>query len=238
MSDVFAERVRALGTAVEQPDWDDVLARRRRFVTHRRRVRIATAVTVVAGFGALVVGGGHAVGWSAFDRWTNHPNGPKRIGDRVEITSDGDWAVYAWTSTRGICMGLSIHDEPSSSSCGFPVVGAPPDTVFTQRLPENVVGISGATPGGDDPSSYVMGPISPSVARVEVVLRDGRVLEAGTFESPSALETSLRFYALRIPDPPPIELTGGKGPPRAPVAAVRAYDAAGVRLGTLIWPPD
>ena len=200
-------------------------------------MRVVTVILGVLAGGALLAGGAYAVGSSAFDRWTDpNPNAPQRIGERVEVATTDDSTVYAWRSNRGICMGISVHDDPEALGCGMPVIGAGRDTGSTQP-PQQVVGFLASSPGVDDTSTYVFGPTSPTVARVAVELHDGRVLETQTTAAPDGLDTQLRFYALQIPNAQPTQTAPGETP-TSPIKAVRAYDAAGVRLGSIIMPTE
>ena len=196
---------------------------------HLRALAIAALVVTVV---AAVVGGGYAVGVSPFDQWGG-PQAPKRVGDRVVVAAEDEWIVYAWETTRGICMGLSIDDEPRASGCGMPVIGAPPDRVFPQPPYEHVIGLlisgAGKKRAGQE-RAYVMGPISASVSRVVVEVLDGRVLDAETFDPPKELNSPLRFYVLPLADPPWRSAEAPQPRPVSPVSAVSAFDSNGVRL--------
>lgn len=178
----------------------------------------------------VLMGAGYAVGnraLSAFDFWSA-PSDPKRIGERVEVAAADEWSLQAWSSTRGICIGVVLDGAPAYSGCGMPVVGAPPDTVFAQPEPTHVIGYMAG--GGDGDALYVTGPISESVARVQVELIDGRLLDAAVYEAPTELDTKLDFYFLR--DEPSRDKTFE----RHPVKSLRAYDASGVLLERLDVP--
>jgi hypothetical protein len=219
----------------DSSDWNDVLRRwqpkrsnRRRRVPRRSLVLAALAVLVLS-----LVGAGYGLGLSFWDQYGD-PNS-QRVGERVEVAAEDGWSLQAWRTTRGICLGLSVDEEPRFSGCGMPVVGAPEDTVFAQPPPTHLIGYLAGYTGEDSPRLFVTGPLSPSVAGVEVELTDGRRFEARVFHAPEELESSLRFYLVEPSDPPEA------GPGRPPVRALRAYDAAGVRLEQWLlkeWPTN
>ncbi len=195
--------------------------------------RVFITISAALACGMLVAGGGYAVERSAFDLWgSGDPNAPKRIGDRVEVAATDDSTVYAWNSTRWICVGISVHDRPAGEGCGMPVIGAPGDSSPAQPPPRQVVGFLASSPGLGDTSTYVVGPTSRSVARVTVEVRDGRVLETQTHAAPDELKTRLRFYAIQIPNAQPTGTAAGETP-ISPIRTIRAYSASGVQLGSI-----
>jgi hypothetical protein len=56
------------------------------------------------------------------------------------LTVTADRALYAWKSTRGICIAVLAPRDQGASGCGFPVIGTPPDTTFNQPKPEHLIG--------------------------------------------------------------------------------------------------
>jgi hypothetical protein len=186
-----------------------------------RRLLLAAAAVVLL---LTLAGGGYAVGGSVFDRWVNRGD-PKRIGERGTVAAEDEWSLQAWKSTRGICLGVTVDGEPAFSGCGMLVVGAPTDTVYEQPPNSHVIGW---LLGSSGEASYVTGPVSANVARVEVELADGSVVEADLFDTPDALDSPLRFYFLKTE---PV-----RNPRDRSVNAVVAYDDAGRRLERLAPP--
>ncbi len=194
----------------------------------RARRRSILALAMLAIF--TLVGTGYAVGndvFDVFDHWAS-PTDPKRIGDRFEVATGEGWALQAWTSTRGICLGVVLDGDPAGSGCGMPVVGAPPDSVFQQPPPTHLIGYMAG--GADGYPLYVTGPIAENVARVEIQLIDGRLLEAAVYEAPTDFKTAVDFYFLL--DTQSANTTFE----RHPVKTLRAYDTQGVLLEELVIP--
>lgn len=221
---LLAARFKATVEGEDASDWNDVLRRRRRGRAGRRRrlPRRSLALAALAVLVLSLVGAGYGLGLSFWDQYGD-PNS-RRLGERVEVAAEDGWSLQAWRTTRGICLGLAVNDEPRFSGCGMPVVGAPPDTMFPKERPTHLIGYLAGYTGVDNPRLFVTGPVAKSVARVEVELTDGRRLEAKVFAAPEDLASGLRFYVVEASDP----LEAGLG--RNPVRALRAYDAAGIRL--------
>ena len=197
---------------------------RTRPTTRSRRLVLAVAVLLVLG----IVGTAVAVGVDLLTQQeefhSRYPGGkfePQPTGSFVYVTRGDDWALIAWKSTRGICLDYAVPGN-GASGCGFPVLGSPPDRVFNQPPPEHVVGYLSTSLGADAPWA-VAGPISANVASVRAELRDGRVLEAETYDAPPKLDTPLRFYLLRVDN----DIARAPGRPATPVRALLAYGASG-----------
>lgn len=196
----------------------------------RRQSRRAGLVAAVALALLVSVGAGYAVATQALDAFDLRGGAydPERIGERVQIAVVGNRSLYAWQSTRGICLGVAHDGKPAMSGCGMPVVGAPPDKVFEQPAPTHLIGYLAG--GADGNPLYVAGPIAKNVARVAVELIDGRVLEAPVYEAPAALDSQVNFYFLL--DQESVDTTYH----RHPVRTLRAYDANGRLLESLHVP--
>jgi hypothetical protein len=160
----------------------------------------AAILALVGGAGTAVAVGVNLVRQeeSFYEKWiARDPHSPNLQGSFVEVVGSSDWALIAWRSDQGICLDLATPGH-SASSCGFPVVGAPPDR--TQ-------------PGADEPKhmvAYLAGRAEPgdlwdlagvaaeTVARVEIEMADGRTLAAPMYDAPAELGTRLRFFIQRI----------------------------------------
>jgi hypothetical protein len=151
---------------------------------------------------ALATGAGTAMALGGFD-WlaqqdqleanSLNPFRPRVIGDRYVLASGPDWAVLAWRSDKGICIGLSTPDL-GSRGCGFPVQDAgtePP--VSADRT--TVAGVAGSATGG-----YMLaaGVAAPSVARVVVELADGRNIPTSLYPAPAGLDANVQFFVGRF----------------------------------------
>jgi hypothetical protein len=195
-------------------------------------------VTISAGLASviLLVGGVYVVGRNAFHVWgSDEANRPKQLGPGFAVATTDDSTAFAWIDPRGICITISIHDHAEGEGCGMPVIGAPRDSKSSQPPPRQVVGVVATSPGIDDTSTYVVGPASRSVARVTVEVRDGRVLDTQTLRAPNRLKTPLRFYAIQIPNVQPTQAAPG-AEVISPIKTIRAYDAAGLQLGSVTVP--
>jgi hypothetical protein len=210
-----------------------------------RRIALSLALSVLlGGVGtALGVGVNLLASDIAFHNlYDRGPHSPKLIGSFVYITRGSNWALIAWRSNLGICLDYA-YEEPRNdsgingwSSCGTPVAGAPaPTDPLLRRQPyTDVVGVGMGEGRG---VVVISAPVAPTVAKVEVELDDGRLLEAKVYASPPKLHTRLRFYLLRVqatsigatrilPRPPYV----------APVRALLAYDGDGRLLQRRVLP--
>ena len=197
-----------------------------------RRPRRRVALLAAAALATTIVGASYALATGALDAFDfrGGREDPQRIGARVEVTSVDGFALYAWKSTRGICLGVAERGEPLGSGCGMPVIGAPPDEVFRQPEPTHVIGYMAGGGAGD--AFWVTGPVAENVDRVEVELVNGRVLRGHVREAPAALQANVDFYF--ILDEASRKTTFG--PDRHPVRSLRAYNAGGALLERLAVP--
>jgi hypothetical protein len=206
----------------------DVAARRQHLIGEIQRAkskpRIQLAPTSLSRAGVIIIAaslvvvaaaGGTALALKG-DLFDSTP-APTVVGDRVDVATGPNWAVEAWKSTRGMCLGVVISDAERAVGCGFPVVGTPP--VTDARVPQPNHEISGMyTSQNGDGNLYVAGVIADSVSRVEVEFRDGHVANASIYRAPSSLSTSVNFFVLRT------QLSSADP---FPIAGYRAYDDAG-----------
>ena len=232
---------RAFPAPPEHPQLDDVRVAEltRHLAEELRRERVDPRgrrglPRLAPAFGAALlavtlVGAGYALGNGAFDAFDfrGGPSDPKRIGERVQIAAADEWSLQAWSSTRGICIGVGLDGAPAFSGCGMPVAGAPPDQVFEQPQQDHAVGYLA---GGEGRRLYVAGPVAENVARVEVELIEGQIVEAPVYEAPPELDVDVDFYFVRANRASEVPSD------RHPVKSLRAYDAAGALLERLDVP--
>lgn len=213
----------AADAPVERQDWDDV---RRRSRAHARRrkplLAAAAAAAVLAAAGTAV-----AVGVDLLTQQERFhaemPDDPERLGPLVEVASGEKWALIAWQSTYGICLDFAIPGN-SPFGCGFPVRGAKPVSDRSGSGPPThaVAGFvsSGNLVGGDGKAT-IFGVAAGEVARVEVELSGGRVVDAPLHDAPAELDADVKFFIVRLRLPP-------QGLDRdGPVRAYRAYAGDG-----------
>jgi hypothetical protein len=184
-----------------------------------RRTRLVLALAILFLLGAAGTAIGVAVDLLAqqerFDEQREGiPGEPKRIGALVEITSGPGWSLVAWTSDSGMCLDFVVP-QSSSGGCGFGVRGEPRDTA-RMAAPAPKHWISGATTSGPGAATVIDGVVAEEVARVDVVLSNGRVLRVPVIEAPTELRANVDFFLVQVP-----EDEGGL------VRAFIAYDEAG-----------
>lgn len=216
----------AAGAPVESANWSDVCARSRRralpLSSRRRGPAIAVALLALALTGAAIGIGADLL--TQQERFHDaRRDDPRRRGPLVEITSGHKWALIAWNSDAGICLDFAIPGN-SPFSCGFPVRGAKPASDASGAGPPThaVAGTvsSGGLVGGDGKAA-IFGVAASEVAKVDVELRDGRIVEAPLFEAPPQLDADVQFFIVRLTLPP------RRLNDEAPVSAFIAYDGAG-----------
>jgi hypothetical protein len=169
------------------------LALSRRLTPGGRRSQSLAAFLGLAALAGLIAAG-TAIGsrWDWFDQTA--PPEVKRVGPRIELASDGDWSLSAWTSSRGLCLGIVRQEEPVSAGCGFPVVGAPRDTRSTtmQKPPQHLIGGMYGSLLGDE--IYVAGVVAETVERAEVELLSGRIVPVDIIQAPDELQVGVNFF--------------------------------------------
>lgn len=201
----------------------------------RRRAAVAGTVALVT----LVVGAVTAVGGgvdllAVLDQnddpgWLPPENDARgwappealAVRPRAEIARGRDWAFAAWTSGDATCLAYAAGPTPNAATaCGRP--HRPGDDT-----PKHVITLL-ATPGGGehgaaDGRGAIVGAVLPDVARVELEFPDGGFSAEAT-EAPKALQTTARFFIVRMP----LEF----GDPRAGLVmpAMSFYAADGRRL--------
>jgi hypothetical protein len=190
-----------------------------RFRRRRHALLLAAALLALLATGSAV---GVRMDW--FDSFA--PPEIKRIGPRVQVASSGEWALTAWKSTRGVCLGVLQAEEAVSSGCGFPVVGAAPDLMYPQQPPQHLVGgMYGSRVGN---RLYAAGVVAEHVDRAEVELRDGRLIPLEIVEAPPELDLAVDFFFVAD-----VKIASGA---RGAVRAFNALDASGLRLDRLEFP--
>jgi hypothetical protein len=171
-----------------------------------RRGPLRTRLVIAIVLFLLLAGAGTAVGFginllAQEDRFEQQreriPGEPKRIGPLVEITSGPGWSLVAWRSNSGICLDFAVA-QSSGGGCGFGVRGEPRDTAHAGTAPPEHW-ISGAITSGPGGATVIDGVVAEQVARVEVVLTNGRVLRPPVIEAPIELETDVDFFLVQVP---------------------------------------
>ena len=138
----------------------------------------------------------------------------RAAGPRVEIARGKDWSVMAWRTSDGFCIAHAHAHGGSGCSVGHIPCTNPGD------VPSYVVASFGTPATDRDGCGLIGGLVVPTVARVEVELRDGTVMSASTLPAPDALGADLRTFLILTPfDDQPF------GPSHPP--AVRVYTLIG-----------
>lgn len=188
--------IRRPGTRVNVPGWRPAWRLRPR----RTRLVLAVAIFVLlAAVGTAVgVGVNLLTQQERFDEQRERiPGEPKRIGTLVEITSGPGWSLVAWRSNSGICLDFVVPMS-SSGGCGFGVRGEPRDTAHASAPPPTHW-ISGGTSSQPGAATVIDGVVAEEVARVEVVLSNGRVLHLPVIEAPAELQANVDFFLVQVP---------------------------------------
>jgi hypothetical protein len=201
---ILRDRLLATVPALDDADWLDVRRRARAIEAPRRRNRRLLAIAaVLAILTALVVNPALGIGERLLDfvegdpapenvkrrlaegadhpplrvghRVIERPEGPKPdlVGARLAVALDSSIGkVYLWAAPtddrRGTCTALQLEGHPSSSgNCG---------TAPSADLP--IVGTgAGDLADGDRSITYIQGQVRADIARLEVTLSSGRVVE-------------------------------------------------------------
>lgn len=180
----------------------NVLRLQRGWRLRPRRTRLVIALAIFVLLAAVGTAVGVGVSLLAqqerFDKQRERiPGEPKRIGPLVEITSGPGWSLTAWKSNSGMCLDFVVP-KSSSGGCGFGVRGEPHDTAHPGAPPPKHW-ISGGTSSGPGVGTVVDGVVAEEVARVEVVLADGRILDVPVLEAPPELRGDVDFFLLQVP---------------------------------------
>jgi hypothetical protein len=176
---------------------------RRAWRLRPRRTRLVLVVAIFVLLAAVGTAIGVGVNLLAqqerFDEQRERiPGEPKRIGPLVEIKSGPGWSLVAWRSDRGICVDFVVP-QSSSGGCGFGVRGEPRDTAHASAPPPRhwVAGGTSSQPGA---AIVIDGVVAEEVARVEIVLRNGRVLHPAVIEAPAELQANVDFFLIQVPE--------------------------------------
>jgi len=188
---------------LNRADWHEVILRSRRAPDRdrsRRRLLIACAVIVLLGATGAAIAASIDLLAQQDQFHEQIPDDPKRQGRSVQVASGDNWALIAWNSDAGICLDFAIN-ENSTFSCGFPVRGAKPVTAKTGSGP-TIHAIAGAFSAGNlvggDGEATIFGVMAHEVARATVELVDGRVVTPQVYDAPSALNSRIRFFIVRL----------------------------------------
>jgi hypothetical protein len=235
----FADRRAHLLDEITSRRRVDRRARVEHAFTGGRRSRLVLAAVILA----LLAGGGTAIAVgldlvrqeeSFYEKWiAGRPHSPNLQGSFVQVAGGSDWALIAWKSDQGICLDLATPGN-SASGCGFPVVGAPPDTTQPEAdQPKHMIAYVAGRSSPGDPWDLA-GVVAEPVARVDIEMADGRTLVAPMYDAPAELGTRLRFFLLRIDVDESSVFPPGEPPHLAKlVKAFLAYDAGGTLVERL-----
>lgn len=209
-----------LVSIIESP----VDARERDRVSRRRTrlVALAAALLLAAVLSIPAFGVGEHIA-SLFAGW-HDPEAPVPTASDVLIASGEAgvrWKIVATRSDQGLCLGLfhrADDDLLGSAGCGYRDIRGdlPPDVrgdpaskcvasptgplVPCGSLPQHWIGpfgVGGSSVGLDH--TFAFGPLAEEVANVELVLTDGRSVQAHVVERPGGLP--LDFYWAAWPCP-------------------------------------
>ena len=113
------------------------------------------------------------------------------IGPEVEIARDADWSVSVSRAQDGFC----ISHARSEGGGGYAIGGLPSPDDRSQHVVADLANPASRKEG----VGFIVGIVTPNVARVEVGLRDGTRISAPTEAAPDALEADLRTFVIRTP---------------------------------------
>ena len=211
---------------LERASWNDVLARaaRGRSRRGRRRLGFLVASAIILALAGTAVGLNEGLLRQQERFHARAPDDPRRIGPLVEIVSAADWALFAWRSKVGICIDFAIPGN-SPFVCGLPVRGQTAGAESSGAGPPThaiaAFEIGHRLAGGEGKMTTI-GLAAGDVARAEIELSDGRVLDAPLYDAPAELDVPLRFFIVRFSPPPP--RADGRG---SAVHFYSAYDGEG-----------
>jgi hypothetical protein len=193
---LLLEEIESPGATVSVSGW------RRAWKQRPRRIRLVLAVAIFVLLSAVGTAVGVGINLLAqqerFDEQRERiPGEPKRIGPLVEVTSAPGWSLVAWRSDSGICLDFVVP-QSSGGACGFDVRGEPSDTADGSAPPAKHW-ISGAVTSGPGAATVIDGVVAEEVARVDVVLSNGRVVHARVIEAPTELQANVDFFLVQVP---------------------------------------
>jgi hypothetical protein len=212
-------------------NWDDVVARNRRGARRRvpRRLAVAAALLALLALAGTAIAVGVGVNFvRQQERFhAQRPHDPQRVGPLVEVASGDGWALLAWRSNAGLCLDFAVPDN-SPFACGLPVRGAGLSTAGPGAPIHAVDGfVSGSNlVGVRDSKTTVFGVAASDVAKVEVELADGQLVETKLFDAPTALQTDVRLFIVRV-QLGALKRTTQRGARESDVHAFLAYDSDG-----------
>jgi hypothetical protein len=212
-------------------NWDDVVARSRRGERRRvaRRLAVAAALLALLALAGTAIAVGVGVNFvRQQERFhAQRPDDPQRVGPLVEVTSGDGWALLAWRSNVGLCLDFAVPDN-SPFACGLPVRGAGLSTAGPEAPIHAVDGfVSGSNlVGVRDGKTTIFGVAASDVAKVKVELADGRLVDTELFDAPTALQTDVRLFIVRL-ELSALKRTTERGVHESGVHAFRAYDSDG-----------
>jgi hypothetical protein len=157
----------------------------------------------------------------------NFPNDPDRLSPFVELDSGRDWALIAWKSDAGVCLDYAIPGT-AAFNCGFPVRGVTPAVDSGAGPPAQSVAGFVSTLRQSENLAPVFGVAAANVASVRLELRDGRVVDATTYDAPVELGENVRFFLVHLDVPKRVcQLARTCIGYYDPVRAFLAYDRSG-----------
>jgi hypothetical protein len=166
------------------------------------------------------------------------------------------WKILATTSDKGLCLGLvyrvnsdthgpgcdgyvgirgdlppDVRGDPYSTCIGPSTTSAPGGTLVPcGSLPKHWIGGVGNSSGNGLDQIFAVGTLAEEVARVDLVLNDGRVLRAHVVERPGGLPLNVYWAAWPCPlhpTPGTYELCSAEGDSGSDVRIAIARDAEG-----------
>lgn len=132
-------------------------------------------------------------------------------GGNLSGTSAGmPWEFTAFTAKhdgggRELCYGVTPNPpnpkgEGAALGCGptvYPGPGHSDDPSYDTHWLARLVQIPGETETAT--VKFISGPTAPNVARVDLIVRDGRPISVPTIPAPKGLDLPLRFYVAVLP---------------------------------------
>lgn len=135
------------------------------------------------------------------------PQGPEVLVASGTTPEGIEYRLTAYQSNEGICVNFTRSDVPEleSGSCGFGLRGENNGPVNSGDR-----SMGPAIEGGPDGPWFVYGPATPDVQRVEITLKNGRVVNvpakaaAAKEEAAAELGGEFRYFVATIPGPPSV----------------------------------